>query len=291
MDRAAPRLLRRSALAVVAVVLALLAVGCSWLQPSNRSLAGPAPSMLSATPSATPSASQAVAPPTLDAQAAERQSAAARTVSVSFREQIRGAVRATVSGQVLVQRTPLRISEQLTVTVAGRTAQLSAIINRRAMYLQASLTPGAPESWIKVPLSQLGLSTRIYDVQNEDPMSQVSLLQASDHLRLEGPQTVDGVPTSKYAGYLTPAAALADMPSAERAQLAPIASQITGDIHFVLWIGPGEQVKKIRMAETVAGSKVTLTYVVNWLNRPVHIAIPHAAGAASLPAGVVETAA
>ncbi len=286
MDNAPLRLLSRSSLAAIVVVVTLLGTGCSLVEmPSNRSLAGPPKSA----PSVTPSASQAAAPPQLDAQAAERQSAAARTASVSFCEQVRGAVRLTVSGQLLVQRTPLRISEQLAVTANGRTAQMLAIISRRAMYLQASLTPGAAESWIKVPLAQLGQPTRTYDVQNEDLMSQVSLLQASDHLGLAGLQTVDGVPASKYTGYLTPAAVLAGMTSAERAQLAPITSQITGDIHFVLWIGPGSQVKKIRIAETVAGSKVTLTYIVNWLNRPVHIAIPHAAAVASLPAGVAGT--
>ena len=286
MGNATPSLLCRSALAVVAVVVGLLAAGCSLVEmPSNRSLSGPPQS----TASATRSTSQAVAQPELDARAAERQSANARTVSVSFREQVSGAVRMTLSGQVLEQRTPLRISEQLTASVAGRTLHMSAIINRRAMYLRASLTPSAPGSWIKVPLPRLGRAALLYDVQNANPMSQLSLLQASDHLRLVGHAIVDGVLTSKYRGYFTPAAALATLPAALRDQLAPAASQITGNIHFDLWIGPGHRLKKIRMAETASGSKVILTYTINWINRPLHITTPPATAASSLPAGVVNT--
>jgi hypothetical protein len=288
MGNATPRLLCRSALAVIAVVVALMAAGCSLVEmPSNRSLAGPPASAASATPSASHRAARPAAQPVLDAQAAERQSAAASTASVSFREQVTGAVRVTLSGQVLVQRTPLRISEQLTASANGRTLQMSAIISRKAMYLQASLTScTCTQGWIKVPLPQLDRAALVYDVQNEDPMSQASLLQASDHLRMVGHQTVDGVLTSKYRGYFTPAAALAALPSAERAQLAEVASEITGNIHFVLWIGPGNHVKKIFMTERVLGSKVTLTYIVNWMNQPLHITIPHASSVASLPAGV-----
>ena len=280
MGNATPSLLCRGALAVVVVVAGLLAASCSLVEmPSNRSLEGPPQS----TPSATPSTSESAAPPVLDAQTAERESANAKTASYSFREQVRGAVRLTVSGLVVVQRTPLRISEQVTAAAGGRTLQLSAIISRRAMYLQAGLTPTAPGSWIKVPLPRLDRAALLYDVQNENPMSQVSLLQAGYHPRLVGHQTVDGVLTSKYTGFVTPAAALAALPSAQRAQFAAAASLITGNIRYVLWIGPGNHLRKLRMAEDVSGSTVTLTYLVNWINRPVHITIPRATAVASLP--------
>ncbi len=207
-------------------------------------------------------------------------------MSASVDEQISGAVPETSSGLILTERTPWRISMQLTDVVGGRTVQLSAIINRKAMYLQsASLTPSAPEAWIKVPLQQHGQAALLHDVQNENPMSQVGLLQAGDHLHLVGHETVDGVLTSKYKGYFSAAAGLAAIPSWQRTEFAAVASQITGNIHFVLWIEPGNQVKKIRMTETVSGSKVTITYTINWINRPLHITIPHATATVSLPAG------
>jgi hypothetical protein len=275
---------------VLATVVALMTGGCSLLEmPSNSSLEGPAPTVSSLGPAISASSPGTKgAAPELDAEKAERQSADARTASVSIRERVSGTVHATLSGQVLLQAKPLRISEQLSVVVADRTLQLSAIINSRAMYVNASLTPDAPENWVKIPLWRLGGPALLYNVRNADPMSQTRLFLAGQHPHLVGKRTVDGVVTTKYTGYFAPSAALASLPPALRSELAPAISQISGNVHFALWVGPDNYVKKIRETETVSGNRVTLTYTVNWFNHPVHITIPHATAVAGAAAGLVE---
>jgi len=187
-----------------------------------------------------------------------------------------------------MQRTPLRISEQFSVVSAAWTGQFSAVIDDTAIYVRVRPAPNARLRWVEIPLQELGGDMSLLNVQNEDPAEQASLLSASVHVHLVGRQVVDGVLTSKYTGYFAPSAALAALPSALRSQLAEAISQITGDVHFSLWIGPGHQVKKIRETEKVlGGDRLTLTYVINWLSQPVHITIPRRAIMATLQAGML----
>jgi hypothetical protein len=279
--------LRRSALPVVTVMLmAIGTAGCSLVEmPSNRSLAGPPQTAGASSPSASPTA--APPPPELDVTRAERQSANARTMSASFRERVIGPTRATLTGQVQVQQTPLRLAEQLTITASGQTVQLSVIVTARAIYVQSWTEPG---TWIKVPLPRVYRTTLVPELRNADPTAQARLILAAGRSHLVGQQSVDGVATSRYAVSVAPATALALLPSKLRALVAPLASLLVGDIHYVLWIGPNGQLKQYRVAERTFNARITLTETINWFDHPVHIAIPHATQAPSLEGGVLATA-
>ena len=80
------------------------------------------------------------------------------------------------------------------------------------------------------------------------------------------------------------------LPSKLRALVAPLASLIVGDIHYVLWIGPDGQLKQYRVAERTFNARITLTETINWFDHTVRIAIPHATQAPSLDGGVLATA-
>jgi hypothetical protein len=274
MGNALGRQLRCSApAAAIMAVIASLAAGCSLVEmPSNRVLAGPAQTA----PASTPSASRTAAPPPpqLDVTKAEQQSANARTMSVSFTERVTGPTRVTLTGQVQVQRAPLRIAEQITVTASGQTAgQVSVIVTSRAIYAETSREPGY---WIKLRLPQVDRTTLMQELRNADPAAQSSLLLTASHARFGGKQTVAGVVTSRYVASVAPEVALSMLPSAQSARLAPYFSLITGDIHYVLWIGPGDQLKQLRMTERALGSKIAVTATINSINQPVNIVIPQA---------------
>ena len=273
MSNALRRLLRRSALPVVSVVaLAVMTAGCSLVEmPSNRVLAGPSQSASAGTPSASRTA--APPPPELDVTQAERQSANARTMSVSFSERISGPTRVTLTGQEQIQRTPLRIAEQIHVSGGGPSGQISAIVTSRAIYAETSKEPGY---WIKLRLPQVDRTALMQELRNADPSAQASLLLAASHARSTGRQTVEGVVTSRYVASIAPAVALSMLASPQRARLAPYFSLITGDIHYVLWIGPGDQLKQLRMTERALGAKITVTATINSINQPVNIVIPQA---------------
>lgn len=193
----------------------------------------------------------------------------------------------TLSGQIQAQRTPLRISEDLTLTANGQTLQISAVVTGGAIYAETSNEPGY---WIKLALPRVDRTTMLQELRNVDPTAQTRLILAAGHARFTGQQTVEGVATSRYVASVAPAAALAAVPSARRARLAPYVSLISGDIRYVAWVEPGYHLKQFRVTERVLGSKSTLTETINWINQPVHIVIPHATGVPSQLGGVFGTA-
>jgi hypothetical protein len=285
MGNALSRLRRSVPLVVSVIALAIATAGCSLVEmPSNRSLAGPPQAAGTSTHSASHTA--AAPPPELDVTQAERQSANARTISASFSERISGAAQVTLSGQVQAQRTPLRIAEQLTLTSGGQPLQLEAIVTSRAIYAQMSSEPGY---WIKLPLPRVDRSALLQELRNADPTQETSLLLAAGHARFTGRQTVDGVVTSRYVASVAPQAALGAAPSALRARLAPLVSLVTGKIHYVLWIEPGEHLKQFRVTERALGSRITVTETINSVDQPLHITIPQATRVPSSLSGLLAS--
>jgi hypothetical protein len=273
MSNTAGRVLRRSAPPVVTVaILAVLTAGCSLLEmPSNKVLAGPPQSAPASTPSATRTA--APKPPQLEVIQAERKSANARTMSVSFTEHVTGPANVTLTGQAQIQQTPMRIADQLTVTGGGPTGQVSVIVTSRYIYAETSKDPGY---WIKLRLPHVDRTALLQELRNADPAAQTSLLLAAGHAQFTGQQTVEGVVTSRYVASVAPQVALSELPSAEQAREASFVALITGNIHYTLWIGPGDQLKQLRMRMRALGAKITVTATINSINQPVNIVIPQA---------------
>jgi hypothetical protein len=159
------------------------------------------------------------------------------------------------------------------VTGGGPTGQVSTIVTSRAIYAETSKDPGY---WIKLRLPQVDRTALLQELRNADPAAQLSLLLAAGHARFTGHQTVEGVVTSRYVASLAPQVALSELPSAQRAREASFVGLITGNIHYTLWIEPGDQLKQLRMRMRALGAKITLTATIDSINQPVNIVIPQA---------------
>ena len=270
----------RAAPTVVAAAAVVLAAGCSWVEmPSNKSLGPPAsPATTSRSVTAAPNE-----PPGLTAAAvtAERQLAGASTVSASFAVLDSGTASYALSGHVIEQRSPWLASVRFTETSAGRSLALIAIVDNTTAYVKAStLVPDAAEAWIRMqsgrsdPIGQI-----LVDLQGISPMGQAAAFMLCKNLRFVGDQTVDGILTSEYTGFFTPAAM--------RAQGGPQSRPIQGDVRFTVWVGPDHQIRRTLVAETVSGTRITVSYTIKWLNHRVHVAVPAASQVSSAPTGVL----
>jgi len=198
---------------------------------------------------------------------------------------VSGIVSATTTGSIQVQLRPkLLADEDLSIVSQGQTLSMTDIVSTKAVYLKSAafsgLTAPSGKTWLEIPLSDLSgsagsaLSSLLQNVQNGDPLTQTRMLVASKDVRKVGPQVIDGVAVTHYAGTFTPKAAVANLPANLRQQVAPLLTLITGDIRFDAWIDASHQVRKIAEVETVSGETVNLTMTITSLNRPVHIALP-----------------
>jgi len=281
----------RAGSAAALVAVAIMASGCSLAEmPSNKALAGPPQTASSPLPSASRGhADSPLKGPALEAITAERLTADAASYSASVYQQIGGAEPVTVSGDVIVQRTPLRASEQLQIDVAGRTLPLSAVVTHNTMYINAGpLVPNLPKPWVGISLADMGeLGPLLRSAENTNPITQARMFLASTHVTVIGHQVINGVPTTGYRGSFTPAQALSTAvrlsPSSFQPLLAQAASLLTGDVHFTIWVGPGPLIRKYHVVETVSGHAVTTVCTINWFNQPVHITVPPAGEVISPP--------
>jgi hypothetical protein len=207
------------------------------------------------------------------------------SMSSNIMVNVSGIVSATSTGSIQVQLKPkLLADEDLTIVSQGQTVAMTDIVSTKAAYLKSAafsaLTGPTGKTWLEIPLSDLSgsagsaLSSLLQNVQNGDPLTQTRMLAASKDVRKVGPEVIDGVRTTHYAGTFTPAAAVAKLPAALRKQVAPLLTLIKGDIRFDAWIDASHQVRKIAEVETVSGETVNLTMTITSINKPVHIALP-----------------
>lgn len=212
---------------------------------------------------------------------AVRQSGGYHSVSAHISEQVSGASSASITGKVTVQRTPLRMSMNISEDLSGENIPIAAILTGNAMYLKLGVSAGLPANaagkWIELRFAQLGslasLGSLLHNLQSENPVSQVQALAGAKHVHAAGNQVVSGVQTTKYTGSFSPSAAIKLLPKSVRSALSPVLKQVTGNIKFSIWIGGGK-VWQLREVEHVLSSKVTVTIHYLSYNQPVHISIP-----------------
>jgi hypothetical protein len=198
---------------------------------------------------------------------------------------VSGMVSETTTGSIQVQLRPkLLADENLAIVSQGQRVAMTDIVSTKAVYLKSAafsaLTGQTGKTWLEIPLSDLSgsagsaLSSLLQNVQNGDPLTQTRMLAASKNVHKVGPQVIDGVRTTHYAGTFTPSAAVAKLPATLRKQVAPLLTLVTGDIRFDAWIDASHQVRKIAEVETVSGETVNLSMTITSINKPVHITLP-----------------
>lgn len=199
----------------------------------------------------------------------------------------------TTTGIIQFQRKPLKISENLKVAAAGKRTQIKAIVTDTAVYFnEASLARQLGKPWVKVDLSALnstplaGIAQLIHSLQSNNFANQAQLFAATKNVRVVGKQTIDGVPTTEYAGSFRAAEALKALSPSFRKVLAP-ALQVLGNspVSFHVWVDSQHHTRKMTEIETINGEAISTTLTITAINQPVHIAPPPASQTVTPPSG------
>jgi hypothetical protein len=191
----------------------------------------------------------------------------------------------TVSGTLQMAIRPnVLLGMNLNASVSGQSTGITVILSGTNLYLQfpgiSSLTNGTP--WAEIPLSALSggassaISQSLQQLQNSNPLAQTQILAASHDVHQVGTQVINGVPTTEYAGTVSPSAALSSLSPSLNQQLAPELNQISGDISFNNWLDSQHLVRKVTENETVAGQAVSVSMTITSVNKPVTVTVPPA---------------
>jgi hypothetical protein len=105
------------------------------------------------------------------------------------------------------------------------------------------------------------------------------MLAAASHVRVAGHQVIDGVPTTRYTGTLTAAAALTRIPSIH---------MLVTSARFSVWIDRQHQVRKEIVYEKGTAEQVTATFAVTSINQPVRVTLPPASQVATISASALN---
>jgi len=227
---------------------------------------------------------------------ASDQTQQASTLSARLSVQIGGAAAAATTGTLQYQLKPALLAHvSLTTSAGGKTVPVEEIMSTSALYLKVpALSAQSGKPWLEVSLSELSgnaaasLRQLFQNVANGNPQTQLRMLAASNDVRADGPQVVNGVTTTHYTGSVPVSAAIAALPAGARHLLGPTLSSITSPIHFGLWIDASHRLRQVTEVETLFGETVTTTVTISAINQPVHIAIPPPSQVTTLPQGALS---
>jgi hypothetical protein len=173
-------------------------------------------------------------------------------------------------------------SEQLTVRLVGGTMYIDAGKTAAAQmngkrWLKLNLKDLSKSSGTKDPLTDLGQQV------NQDPSSNLALLEQSGDIKKVGQETVDGVSTTHYAGTID----VADLSSGkfsagaagkERAEktLAQFKQLGAQKLTMDLWVGPDDRTVKVRERASSKQGPIDLTVRFSDFNEKVTVTAPPA---------------
>ena len=270
------------AIGLSAAALFLIA-GCSAGSTAPPGTAG-------STSSSPPAGTQLTAAQALLANARQAQQLTSVTEAITV--QVNGAT--TTSGTAQVQRTPtFELSEDLTIATAGKSTKLKAILTGHVFYIdESALAAHFGKPWLKLDLANLSkgplafLNQVASSIKSNDFVNQTQVLALAKNARVIGNQTVDGVPTTEYAGSVRVATALKALPPNVRKTLGPALRALgNSNLSFHIWLDAQHHTRKLTEVETVNGATVATTVNISGINQPVHISPPPANQTFTPPGG------
>ncbi len=203
--------------------------------------------------------------------------------------QVAGSRASTETGTIQYQLKPaLLMGEDMHIAADGGNTEIKMILTGTDMYFsEPGLATGKP--WLKFSLAALkgtngaSFAKLIQSMQTNNFTSQTQLFAVAKDAHVAGTQTIDGVPTTEYAGSFRASDALNALSPDVRKLLGPQLATL-GDsvISFREWIDGQHQMRRAIEVETVKGNAVTTTLNVTGVNQPVQVTLP--------PAGQVTTA-
>jgi hypothetical protein len=136
----------------------------------------------------------------------------------------------------------------------------------------------------KTPLASI--AQLVHSLQSNNFANQTQLLAAAKNVRVVGKQTVEGVPTTEFAGSVYAAEALKALSPAFRKALAP-ALQVLGNrtMTFHVWVDGQHHARKVTEVVTINGETINTTVNITAINQPVQITPPPASQTFTPPGG------
>jgi hypothetical protein len=212
---------------------------------------------------------------------AQQVTSAAETVTMRFSGAHSGSATATAQFRL---KPSLEASEDLSLTQAGKTMRLKMILTRTALYMTApvfaSLSGGKP--WVKVSMSDMkgaaSFAQLWQGMESDNFANQDQMLAVAKNAKVVGHETVAGVPTTEYAGSVTVAEAIKELPASFRKTMSPQWQDMGGNtvIHFRVWLDDQHQTRRLAEVETFSGVTLDTTATVTAINGPVDIVLPPA---------------
>ena len=206
---------------------------------------------------------------------------------------VSGAQSLSTTGTVQVQLKPaLLVGANLSIAEAGKTTPIKEVLTSKAIYFSAPSLTGQLSSkpWVKIPLSALkGTSAAsfgqlFHSLQSDSFTNQTELLTVAKNAHMVGKQTINGTPTTEYAGSFKASQALKSLPASFRSAMSSELQALgSNPINFHVWIDGQNHVRKMVETESVSGENVTTTVYISAINQPVHITVPSASQTAPMP--------
>jgi LppX/LprAFG-like lipoprotein len=153
---------------------------------------------------------------------------------------------------IAIQKSPARLSRE------GGRQGLGA-----PYFSEPSLAKQVGKPWLKLHLAALSrtplasIAQLVHSLQSNNFANQTQLLAAAKNVRVVGKQTIDGVPTTEFAGSVHAAEALKALSPAFRKALAP-ALQGLGNrtMTFHIWVDGQHHARKVTEVVTINGETI-----------------------------------
>ena len=199
----------------------------------------------------------------------------------------------SMTGSMQMQLKPTLLMEaDFNMSGSSLNGTITEIITDKALYMKlpSSIPTGTGKPWIVIDLTKLGnkagmnFQQLFQQLENMGPQSSSKIFAESKDIHKVGTATINGVATTEYAGTISAAAALSQLPAAQKKQLGPMLSQLgSTTISFDVWIDGSNQMRKVIENYDQSGQTVTATIVVTSINQPVNIVLPPTSDTAPLP--------
>ena len=203
---------------------------------------------------------------------------------------VAGSQASTETGTIQYRLKPdLLMGEDLHIAAEGGNTEIKMILTGTDVYFsEPGLSVG--KSWMKLSRSALkgtaaaSFGKLIQSMQSSNFTNQQQLLAVAKNARVVGTQTIDGVPTTEYAGSFRASDAVRALSPSVRQVLGP-QLQTLGDsvISFREWIDGQHHVRQVIENETVKGNHVTTTMNISGINQPVQITLQPASQTTTSP--------
>jgi len=228
--------------------------------------------------------------PRAETATAVSRAAALTSARATFTTQVSGLT--TVFGLVTEQLRPQRTTLTMTTVDGADRFGVTEVVTDSAVFIRApGLASSVGKPWISVPVAGLTADPALMGLYQTGaiPTIDAAMIGTASGVRSTGPQTVNGVRTTRYVGEVEPALALRRLSPAERQLLAPELTTVSGNLDFVAWIDAHHNLVKLQTSAIIDGLSTVTTVVVTAFNQRLHVTVPPLSQVSAVTASDLRT--